>query len=79
MRFICALRNQREGNQCGEVFYSWSDLADHMNADHRLRYWIAGGTIKQQDLRADHRRRKEICGNQTKMAAWARDRWAAIA
>lgn len=64
MKFICGIRNKREGGrECGEVFYSWADLADHCNCDHRLQSWIAGGTVRQEELRPDRRPLKEICGD----------------
>lgn len=59
MRFICGLTSTRRG-PCNEWFESWADIADHMNVDHRLSVWIAGGTISQEMFRSDRHRRKEI-------------------
>lgn len=61
MKFICGLRNTRDhGRPCGEWFASWGQLANHMNLDHRLTVWIAGGTVTQDDFRSDYRKRREI-------------------
>jgi hypothetical protein len=74
MKFICGLRLGRNGRGgfCNEEFDSWWELADHLNIDHRLSVWIAGGTISQEALRPDRRRRREICGDGKNVRARSR-------
>jgi hypothetical protein len=60
MKFICGLRSAKHTRPCGEWFESWAELADHMNLDHKLTVWIAGGLVTQDQLRSDHRKRREI-------------------
>jgi len=60
VRFICGLRSAKRSSSCSEWFDSWAELADHLNIEHRLSVWIAGGTITQEMFRSDYRKRREI-------------------